>query len=354
MDEADGTWSLDGMPGYGRLVDDGDVGDTYNYNPPATDTVVDRPDMVTVEVTEAGPLRGRIAITATYTWPAGADAARRGRTSASRCAPRSSSGPARTSLRVRHELDNPCTDHRLRAWFPLPEPAASSRAESVFGTVERGLTAEGGPNEVGLPTFPSRRFVQAGGLTVAHDGLLEYELVDVEAGQARQLALTLLRCTGLISQGPMPYRPVPAGPQIATADAQMPGHQVLEYALATSDRDPFAVTDDAFLPLIRARTRSGVAGLAGLGTITPPIAAGAVDSSADRGTPLAVSGAEVSAVTRADGRISVRVFNPADAPPRVSIEGRKGWLVDLRGRTLEPFEGGFDLRPHGIATAILD
>jgi hypothetical protein len=354
VDEAGGTWSLAGIPGYGRLVDDGDVGDTYNYNPPATDTVVDRPDSVAVEVIEAGPLRGRIAITATYTWPERADASARhdDRTVEVRTLLELRAGE--DLLRVRHELDNPCTDHRLRAWFPLPAPARSSRAESAFGTVERGLTAEGGPNEVGLPTFPSRRFVQAGGLTVAHDGLLEYELVDVQGGQARGLALTLLRCTGLISQGPMPYRPVPAGPQIATADAQMPGRQVLEYVLATSDRDPFAIADDAFLPLIRACTRSGVAGLAGLGTITPPIAAGAVDPSADRGTPLTVTGAEVSAVTRADGRTSVRVFNPADTPTRVTIEGRQGWLVDLRGRTLEPFEGGFDLRPHGIATAILD
>ena len=354
VDATDGTWSLGGQAGYGRLVDDGDIGDTYNYNPPATDAVVDRPDSVAVEVLEAGPLRGRIAITSSYTWPERIDADARVGARPVEVRTLLELRAGEDLLRVRHELDNPCADHRLRAWFPLPEPATTSVAESVFGTVERGITAEGGPNEVGLPTFPSRRFVQAGGLTVAHDGLLEYELVDVADGQARQLALTLLRCTGLISQGPMAYRPVPAGPQIETADAQMPGRQVLEYVLATSGRDPFAVADDAFLPLIRARTRRGVAGLAGLGTITPPIAAGAVDASADRGTPLTVTGAEVSAVTRADGRVSVRVFNPSDAPTQVAIEGRHGWLVDLRGRTLEPFEGRFELRPHGIATAVLD
>jgi alpha-mannosidase len=225
----------------------------------------------------------------------------------------------------------------------------------VFGTVERGLTAEGGPNELGLPTFPMRRFVEAGGLSVATDGLLEYELVDIDdAAGARQLALTLLRCTGLISQGPMPYRPVPAGPQIETGDAQMPGRQVLECAVATSGRNPYAIADDAFLPLVRARTRAGVAGLAGLGTITPPIAPGAVDWVADRGSPLTVTGAEVSVVTRSEGRLSVRVFNPGDDPTEVAIDGRRGWLVDLRGRTLEPFEGRFPLRGHGVATAVLD
>jgi len=42
----------------------------------------------------------------------------------------------------------------------------------AYSVVERGLVAEGGPSEVALPTFPSRRFVTAGGLTVVHEGLL--------------------------------------------------------------------------------------------------------------------------------------------------------------------------------------
>jgi hypothetical protein len=38
----------------------------------------------------------------------------------------------------------------------------------------------------------------------------------------------------------------------------------------------------------------------------------------------------------------------------VSIDGRSGWLVDLRGRALEPFAGSFELGPWRIATAVLD
>src|SRR5207237_7674834 len=83
--------------------------------------------------------------------------------------------------RVTTELDNSCRDHRLRAHFPLPQRASTSRAECAFAVVERGLEAEGGPTEKGLPTFPSRRFVVAGGLTVVHEGLLEYELVAARA-----------------------------------------------------------------------------------------------------------------------------------------------------------------------------
>ncbi len=47
--------------GLGRLVDDGDEGDTYNYSPPAFDSVVDWADSCTVMTLEHGPLRGRAA-----------------------------------------------------------------------------------------------------------------------------------------------------------------------------------------------------------------------------------------------------------------------------------------------------
>ena len=56
----------------------------------------------------------------------------------------------------------------------------------------RDLVPESGPTEAGLPTYPARRFVHAGGLTIAHEGLLEYELVEVRDGHAHALALTLV------------------------------------------------------------------------------------------------------------------------------------------------------------------
>ena len=33
VDPADGTFSLDGLAGLGKIVDDGDAGDTYNWSP---------------------------------------------------------------------------------------------------------------------------------------------------------------------------------------------------------------------------------------------------------------------------------------------------------------------------------
>jgi alpha-mannosidase len=247
---------------------------------------------------------------------------------------------------VTTEIDNRCEDHRVRAWFPLPTPARFSRAECAFAVVERGLDAEGGLTERGLPTFPCRRFVQAGGLTVVHDGLLEYELVDIRGDDegrdedaddraAHSLALTMLRCTGVISKGPMAYRPAPAGPMTKTPGAQMPGRHVLRYAVALGDRhDPYAMADEAFTPLAVGEARGG-------------------GSRPDRGTELTVTGAEVSAVVRESGQLVVRVFNPSDEATEVHLDGRRGWLVDLRHQAIAPFEGSFPLGPWKIATAQL-
>ena len=69
VDAATGTFALDGTPGYGRLVDGGDLGDSYNYSPPRQDSFVDTPLAVTVRVDERGPVRARVRITATYDWP---------------------------------------------------------------------------------------------------------------------------------------------------------------------------------------------------------------------------------------------------------------------------------------------
>ena len=168
------------------------------------------------------------------------------------------------------------------------------------------------------------------------EGLLEYELVDVaDDGSAGALALTLLRATGMLSRIEMTYRPMPAGPPVPLKGSQVLGEHTLRYGIAVGDVDPYALVDDAFLPLDIARAP-------GIGT------------AAARGTALTVTGAEVSALKREAGRLELRVFNPSADPTTVTVEDRQGWLVDLRGRPLAPFEGTFDLGPWEIATARLD
>ena len=39
VDPADGTFAIDGLAGFGRLVDGGDLGDSYNYSPPGGDSL---------------------------------------------------------------------------------------------------------------------------------------------------------------------------------------------------------------------------------------------------------------------------------------------------------------------------
>jgi hypothetical protein len=341
VDPRDGTFAVDGRSGYGRLVDDGDAGDTYNYCPPAQDETVDRPESVRVETLESGPLRARIAIHASYRWPAGLEGGARVGARVTEVTTTLEVHAGETLVRVTTALVNASRDHRLRVWLPLPEPATTSRAECAFAIVERGLEAEGGPNEPGLPTFPSRRFVQAGGLTVLHEGLLEYELVDVDAEGAHTLALTLLRCTGVISQGPMASRPMPAGPMTPVEGPQMQGPQVMAYAIALGV-DPYAAVDAAFLPFLVADP----AKVRGMADAPLPLA--------DRGSRLEVTGAEVSALRRVDGRLQLRVFNPSTAASTLAVPGRRGQLVDLRGEVVGPFAGSVDLGPWRIATLLLD
>jgi alpha-mannosidase len=336
VDPDDGTFAIDGHRGLGALVDGGDVGDTYNWCPPDVEALVDAPTSVTARVLEAGPVRAQLEVLRTFELPTHVEGSGRAghQTVEVRTVLELRAGD--DLVRVQVGFDNHgLRDHRLRVHLPLPTPATTSLAECAFAIVERGLTAEGGPTERGVPTYPSRRFVRAGGLTVAHEGLLEYELVDVADGAARTLAITLLRCTGMLSQGPMATRPLPAGPLTAMEGPQQQTRVSASFAVHVGGRDPYAVADDAFLPL--QITRGGGAG-----------AAGAAD-----GQGLAVAGAEVSAIVREAGQLHVRVFNPSDERTTVTIDGRQGWLLDLRGRPLLAFEGAFELGPWQIATAAL-
>ncbi|HUA96000.1 MAG TPA: hypothetical protein VMB82_10795, partial [Acidimicrobiales bacterium] len=182
VDPTDGTFAVDGIAGFGRLVDGGDLGDSYNYSPPRGDELVAAPESVTVAVTERGPVRARIVIASTYRWPDKVEGSTQARVGAHEVevATTVELRADERTVSVTTAFVNPSRDHRLRVHLPLPRPATYSEAECAFTTVQRGLVAEGRPDELGIPTFPARRFVVAGGLTVVHDGVTEYELVDLE------------------------------------------------------------------------------------------------------------------------------------------------------------------------------
>ena len=90
----------------------------------------------------------RVLVEADYAWPARAIGDERS------CSARSTETegvtvrttlelrPSERFVRVSHELDNRCRDHRLRAHFPLPARVDGSDAECAFTVVHRGLTAD--------------------------------------------------------------------------------------------------------------------------------------------------------------------------------------------------------------------
>jgi alpha-mannosidase len=341
IDSQGGTFSLNGVAGYGRLVDGGDLGDSYNYSPPRADSTVDTPSAVTVTVQESGPVRARATIVSTFTWPDHVDGSSQARLGAhsvdvTTVIELRADDPA---VRVTTSFVNPSRDHRLRVHLPLPEPATTSAAESAFTVVTRGLTAEGRSDEFGLPTAPAARFVTAGTLTVVHEGVCEYELIDIAAeadGEAAHtMALTVLRSTGMLSRLGMTYRPFPAGPLTPVDGLQMTGKTVsLRYALMVDCHDPYALADDVLLPLEVVNSLGG-------------------GTRAASGSALQIEGAQVSAVQRVGGDLEVRLYNPTAEVATVSLPGHAGWLVDLKGYPRQPFEGSFELRPFGIATVRL-
>ena len=331
VDGATGTFSINGLAGLDRLIDGGDEGDTYTYSPPGRDTVVDRPDQVEVAVIESGPVRALLQVQRSYTWPASVKDGARAGSRPVEVFTRLELHAGERFVRVAVNFDNPCRDHRLRAWFPLPRRADSTVAECAYGTVRRG-PVEGGPHETPLATHPARRFVTAGGLALVHQGLLEYELVD----DGRALALCLLRAVGTLSRPAPAYRPNVAGPALAVPAAQLVGPRSARYAVAVGDDlDPWDVAD---------QTAGLLHVVAGSGTGHLPPA----------GARLVVEGAQVAALHRRHDRIEVRVFNPGDLSATVSIPGHAGALVDLRGLELARWEDEFPLPARGIATARLD
>jgi hypothetical protein len=112
-----------------------------------------------------------------------------------------------------------------------------------------------------------------------------------------------------------------------------------DLVLHTAGRDPYAVADDAFTPLLVSRMPD-----AGFG------------DPAASGRHLTVTGAEVSALTRrSDGRLELRAFNPGGTPVELGVDGRTGEVTDLRGEpTGEAFPGTMTLAPHRIVTIALD
>ncbi|GII61237.1 hypothetical protein Skr01_13220 [Sphaerisporangium krabiense] len=246
--EADGTLTLTARSGLtargvGRIVDGGDAGDTYNHAPPAADRLVATPGRAGTRLVCAGPLVSVLEIARMYAWPVGAEGeGRAARAAEVTVTTRAELRAGEPYLRLAVTFDNPCRDHRVRWHAPTPRPAAESFAGGQYAVVRRGTSAEGGGGEEPLPTFPASGFVTAGGLAVLPGHTVEYELLHSPANTttaepAAELAVTLLRAVGYLSRNGNPLRDEPAGPQVATPDAQCPGPVTTHFAVLVHEED---------------------------------------------------------------------------------------------------------------------
>jgi alpha-mannosidase len=212
------TWPTIDVSQLTRIVRGGDVGDSYNYAPPPGDVLVDTPIDEGLELIEDGPLRRVEVVHRTYMWDD-----KRVETQT-----RFEQRAGEPFVRIRVDFDNPCDDQRVRVHVPLREPADRSYAEGQFAIVERGLEPEGGYGEVAIPTYPASAFVAAGGTALLLDHVTEYEVAGDE------LALTVLRSTGLISRTHHPWREDPAGPALPIPAAQLRGPRTFSFAYYAS------------------------------------------------------------------------------------------------------------------------
>jgi alpha-mannosidase len=224
-----------------RLVRGKDFGDSYNYAPPEHDELVDAPIAERRETVENGELRRVDVLHRTYVWDEHEVETRT----------RLEQRTHEPFLRVRIELENLCDDQRVRVHMPLREAADTTLAEGQFAIVERGRQPEGGYGEVALATYPASAFVAVGGIALLLEHVTEYELLDGE------LALTVLRSTGLISRNDNRYREDPAGPSLPIPDAQLHGPWSFSFAyLPSIDQDVLAAAEKFRLPFLTAPGRS--------------------------------------------------------------------------------------------------
>jgi mannosylglycerate hydrolase len=199
--------------------------------------LVDEPIEQRFETLEHGPVRRIDVLHRTYVWD------ERHVETRSRFEQRADE----SFVRITIDFDNPCDDQRVRVHVPLSEPADRSHAEGQFGIVERSLEPEGGYGEVAIPTYPASGFVAAGGIALLLDHVTEYEVAGDE------LALTILRSTGLISRADNPWREDPAGPSVPIPAAQLHGAQSFSFAYCPAADDAIELAELYRQPFLTAR-----------------------------------------------------------------------------------------------------
>jgi mannosylglycerate hydrolase len=297
------------------LEDVGDVGDQYNYSPPASDLRITSADVRVTAVSRigGGPLRAGLSVELELPLPRSASSDRTARSPETVMVPITieatlDAGSPRVDLAV--SVDNHASDHRLRLLFPTGAAAVgTARADTAFDVIARPARIPVPAtirNESPVSSMPMISLVDAGdeeiGATVIGRGLMEYEIAEGEP----TIAVTLIRAVGDLSRNDLATRPSGhAGPPVATPAAQCLGRHRFELAF-----EPHAEPPSAGELLASARARNvppRVAIARGSGGTAP------LTRSFLRIEPRA-GDVVLSALKQAEDRFSiiVRLFNPRD------------------------------------------
>jgi len=221
------------------FVDGGDAGDEYTYSPPCEDRLISSVEAKSEIKWEAfNSVRSTLRIEIHLELPVSLNKDRKKRSSKTVDYPITSHVslyPGVKRVDVKTVVENKAKDHRLRVMFPTEIETDTSYALGHFQVVSRKIsspeTTEWMEKSYGIS--PQQNFVDVNngdfGLTVANQGLPEYEIV--EKDQQSIIALTLLRCVGWLSQDGLFTRKGHAAWPFRTPGAQCLGTHSFHYSL---------------------------------------------------------------------------------------------------------------------------
>ena len=226
------------------LEDVGDVGDEYNYSPPAADARVTNADARVTGVSRLGgsPLRAGLRVELELPLPRATSADRKARSSETVKVPVTidatlDAGSPRVAFSI--SVDNRASDHRLRLLFPTGAASVDhARADTAFDVITRPARVPVPAtirNESPVSSMPMISMVDAGdaevGATVIGKGLMEYEVV----GDEPAIAVTLVRAVGDLSRNDLATRPSGhAGPPGRDARRPVPWRAALRARVRTA------------------------------------------------------------------------------------------------------------------------
>jgi alpha-mannosidase len=337
------------------IEDVGDVGDEYNYSPPASDRRVTSADARVTGVSRigGGPLRAGIRVELELPLPRSASADRRSRSDEVVSIPVTidatlDAGSPRVAFAV--TVENRAADHRLRLLFPTGATSVdSARADTAFDVITRPAripVPETIRNESPVSSMPLISMVDAGdaetGATVIGRGLMEHEIVESEP----IIAMTLIRAVGDLSRNDLATRPSGhAGPPVATPAAQCLGVQ--RFALGFEPHGPAPLAGE----LLAAARAHNIPPL--VTTARKPGGAAPLSQSFLR-IDRRAGDVVLSALKQAEERATliVRMFNPGDEEALAAIATAKPPIQAFAVNFLEERQGTLAIEHGAVAVRL--